>query len=104
MCGIGSFVSEHAIKFEDLVETTDDAALQEQLRRDPQVKVDVKGIRMRDEGASRRAPGEGLQDRRLDFQEATALQRIPHGADNRNPLPRHLARLRTDDQIDITLP
>ncbi|CKT52966.1 Uncharacterised protein [Mycobacterium tuberculosis] len=41
MRGIGSFVSEHSIKFEDLVETTHDAALEEQFRRDPQVQIDV---------------------------------------------------------------
>src|SRR5581483_6780880 len=55
MRGIGSFVSEHTIKFEDLVETADDAALEEQFRCNPQVEIDVQGIGMRDERPSRRA-------------------------------------------------
>ena len=57
MRGIGSFVSEHPIKFEDLVEPTNDAALQEQFRRDPKVQIDVEGIGVGDERPGRCAAG-----------------------------------------------
>lgn len=59
---------------------------------------------MGDERPGRRATGQRLQDRRLDFEEAAAFQRVPYRADDGNPLPRVPARVRVDDQVDVTLP
>src|SRR4051812_37695298 len=95
MGGIGPFVSEHPIKFEDLVETTDDAALEEQFRCYPQVEVYVEGIGMGDERPGRCAPGQRLQHWRLDFEKAAPLEGGPYCADDRDALKRHRPRLRT---------
>ncbi len=87
MRGIRAFVSEVPIQLEDLVETTDHAALQEQFRRDAQVQIGVERIGVRHEGPGRGPAGQRLQHRRLDFEETAALQRRTHRAHHRDPLP-----------------
>ena len=104
MGGIRAFVSEHSIYFEDPVETTDDAALEEQFRRDPQVQIDVESIGMRDERPRRRATRQRLQHRRFDFEKPPPFECVAYRADHGDSLPRHRAGLGTDDQVDVALP
>lgn len=46
MCGIGFFVLEYLIKFEDFVEIIYDVVFEEQFWCDLQVQIDVQGIGM----------------------------------------------------------
>ena len=104
MRGIRTFVSEHPIQLENLLETADEATLEEQLRRDPQVQVGIERIGVGDERPRGRAAGQRLQHRRLDLKEAAPLQRRTHRAYHRDPLAGDGAGLRTHDEIDIALP
>ncbi len=104
MCGIRTFVSKVPIQLEDLLETADQTALEEQLRSDTQIQVGVERIRVRDERPGSRAAGQGLQHRRLDLEEPAPLQRRAHRPHHRDALPGDGARLGTHDQVDVALP
>ncbi len=103
MRGIDTFVAKVPIQLENPVKTTDDAAFEEQFRRNPQVQINVERIGMGDERPRRRAAGQRLQHRRLDFEEAAPFQRGTNRPHHRDPLPRDTARLRAHDEIDVAL-
>ena len=104
MCPIRTFVSEHSIQLEDLVETAHEATLQEQFRGDAQVQIRVERIGVGDERPGGGAAGQRLQHRRLDFEKAAPFQRGPHRTHHGDSLASNGAGLRTHDQIDVALP
>ncbi|SHS97489.1 Uncharacterised protein [Mycobacteroides abscessus subsp. abscessus] len=103
MCGIRAFISEYPVEFENLVETPDECLFQEKFRRNTQIQVDIKRVRMRNEGACGSTSGEGLQDRRLQLQEVTAVHSVTNSAHHRDTLSRDLARLGSHDEIHVAL-
>ena len=103
MGGIGAFVTKYPVEFEDFLQTAHHTALEEQLRRDPQVEVGVEGVGVRDERPGRRAPGQCLQHRRLDLEEAAPFQAVADRADDGDPLAGNRAGLRANDEVDVAL-
>ena len=103
MCRIRAFIAEHPIQLENPVEPTDDAPLEKEFRRDPQVQIGVEGIGVRDERPRGGTAGQGLQHRCLHLQETPALQRRAHCPHHRNALPGDRAGLRAHDQVDVAL-
>ena len=65
-----AFVAEVAADLEHLVDAADEQALEIKLERDAQIKIAAERVVMRDERLRRRAAGNGLHHRRLDFHEA----------------------------------
>ncbi len=102
--GPDALVAEGAADLEDTLETTDHEALQVELRRDPEVEVEVEGVVMRDERTRQRAAGDGMEDRCLDLDEAALLQPAPREADDAAAREEDVARLGVRPQIDVTLP
>ena len=103
--GVGALVAEVAVDLEDLLDPADDAALEEQLRRDPQVQVHVERVHVRHERPRRGAAGQHLQHRRLDLEEAAVggTTRAASGRRRRACAPISRA-CRPHDQVDVPLP
>ena len=87
----------------DALQAADHQALQIQLGRDAQVKIDIERVVMRDEGPRRGAAVNGLQHRRLHFQEAARFQLAAQRRDDLRARDEHLADFGIGDQIEITL-
>ncbi len=104
MCRIRALVAEVAIQLEDLVETADDAALEEQFRRDTQVEIRVQGIGMGDERPRGGATGQRLQHGGLDLEEPAALEGRPDGTHDGDAGPGDIAGGRPHDQVHVALP
>ena len=96
-------VAEVAVDFVHALEATDDEALQVQLRRDAQEQVAVERVVMRDEWPRRRAAGDRLQHRRLDLDEALAVEEAADEAHDAGADAEGLAHLGVHDQVDIAL-
>ena len=103
MSGVDALVAEVAVDLEDLLDTADDATLEEQFRRDTQVQVDVEGVGVRDERASCRAAVQRLQHRRLDLEEAAALECVTQRTDDSDALAGVVPSLGANDQIRVAL-
>src|SRR5690606_40755504 len=76
MRGVTALIPEVAVDLEDLLDAADHTALQVQLRSDAQVELHVERVRMRGEWPSGRTTVQGLQHRRLDLGESTAVKRV----------------------------
>src|SRR5215469_7646521 len=74
-----------------------------QLRCDPEVKIDIEGVVMSDEGLGRGAAGNAVQHRRLDLQKATLVQQPPERADDAAAVAQRGSALLIDDKIDVAL-
>ena len=86
---VGALVAEVPVDLEDPVQAADDAPLEEQLRRDAQVQVEVERVHVRAERPRGRAAVHRLQHRRLDLEEAAG------GAARRAAVDITVARWRT---------
>ena len=98
-----SFVAEIAANLEDTVVTADQHALQIKLQRYAQHEIDAQRVVVRLERTGRRAAGDVLQNRSFDFEKIAVFEKA---ANMRNDLrARHeaIARLRVDDEVEITL-
>ena len=75
-----------------------------QLGRDPQVQLQVVGV---DVGLERAGVGpavDELEDRRLDLDEATGVQRVADAADHGRARVGDVACLGPHDQVDVARP
>jgi len=102
--GVGALVAEVAVDLEDPVDTADDAALEEQFRRDAQEEVHVEGVGVGDERASRGAAVQRLQHRGLDFEEISVAQEGAQLGHHLDAGAGDLPGLGADDEVDVALP
>ncbi len=98
-----AFVAEVAVDLVHALQPAHDQTLQVKLRCHAQVQVQVQGVVVRGERLGRRAAGDVMHHRRLDFQEATGIEPLADGTDDARALDEDLARFRRDDQVDIPL-
>ncbi len=85
-------------------EAADGQALEIQLRRDPQIQVEVERVVMRHERARQRASRDRLHHRRLDFEEPAVVQELPNRRHDARARLEHLPGLGIDDQVEVPLP
>src|ERR1700710_1298824 len=104
MRGIGPLVTKHSIQLEDLLETSDQAPFEEQLRRDPEEQVRIESIGVRHEWPRGGTACERLQDWSFDFEETSPLQCGTYGSHHCDPLPCDGPGLPSHDQADVPLP
>src|SRR6185437_10505044 len=74
-----------------------------QLRRDAQIELEVERVVMRVEGLGRGAAGNGVQHRRLDFEEAALDEDAADRGDDAAAAPQGLAALLAHDEIEVAL-
>ena len=55
-------------------------------------------------GRAAAPPASVCKHRGFDFEKPAAFQSAAYRADDGDPLPRHRARLRAHDQVDVALP
>src|SRR4030095_8189055 len=94
-------VAEDPADLVDALEPADDQALQIQLGRDAQVEIALERLVMRDEGARRRAAGDRVEDRRLDLEEALAVEDPADRLDDRRARLKALPRAFVRPEVDI---
>ena len=94
-------VAEVLADLVDPLEPPDDAALEVELGRDPQVEVAIEGVVVGDERPRRGAAVERLEDRRLDLDEAVVVERAPQRRDDLRPRQEERARLLVADQVEL---
>ena len=75
-----------------------------QLDGDAEVELHVEGVVVGDERLGQCTAGDGVEDRRLDLDEATLLQPAPHETEQPAAHEKDAARLRRHPQIDVALP
>ncbi len=103
MGGVDAFVAEVAVDFEHAVDAADEAALEEQFRRDAQVEVQVEGVHVRGERTCRGAAVHGLQHRGLDLEEVVVGEGLAQGGDGLGTVAHHVADLLVRDHADVRL-
>ncbi len=102
--GRHALVAEIAIDLVHAFEAADHQPLEIQLRRDAQVHVHVERVVMRLERPRRRAARDGLQHRRLDFEEVHRVEEIAQVAQDAVARDEDAAALLVDDEIHVALP
>jgi hypothetical protein len=83
--------------------SADDEALEVELERDAQRHVEVERVEVGRERARRRAAVDRLQHRRLDLDEAVAVQHVADGAHDRGAVGHHPAAVGVHDEVDVAL-
>jgi hypothetical protein len=102
--GVDALVAEDAADLEDPVDAADDEPLEVELERDAQRHVEVERVEVGRERPGRRAAVHRLQDRRLDLDEAVAVQHVAHGPHDGGAVVHHPAAVGVDDEVDVALP
>ena len=97
-----AFVAEIAVDLVHAVHAADDQPLQVKLRRDAQVQIGVERVVVGDERLGHRAAGDGMHHRRLDFDEAVAVEETPHRLHDLRAFDEHLAHIGIHRQINVT--
>ncbi len=77
--------------------------LQVELGRDPQVEVAVERVVVGDERPRQGAAVDRLQDRRLDLDEAVAVEQAPDLRDHLGPGDEGLAHVGVGDQVELAM-
>ena len=85
------------------LEPADDEPLEVQLGRDAEVEVAVELVVMRHERPRERAAVARLEHRRLDLDEALAVEVGANRADDARAQHERLARLLVDEQVEVAL-
>src|SRR5205085_8559652 len=99
-----ALVAEVLPQLVDPLEAADDQALEVELGRDPQVVVGVERVVVRDERLREAAAVARLEDRRLDLEEALAVEvAADRGHDARAELELG-ARLLVHQQVEVAAP
>jgi len=101
--GADALVAEVAVDLVDAVEAADYQPLQIKLRRDAQKEIEIKSVVMRGEGTCRRAAGDLLHHRRLDFEIAATVEELAQGFQSFCPLDEDLAAFEVDEEVHIAL-
>ncbi len=102
--GRHAFIAEVAVDLVDAFEAADHQPLEIQLRRDAQEHVHVERVVMRLEGPRGGAARDGLQHRRLDFEEIHRVEKIAQVAQHAVAGDEDVAALLVDDEVHVTLP
>ncbi len=100
---VDAFVAEVTVDFEHAVDAAHEAALEEELRCDAQVEVQVEGVHVRGEGACGRTAVHGLQHRRLHLEEVVVVERAAQRRDCLGAVAHHVADLLVGDHADVRL-
>ena len=103
MGGVNAFVTEVTVDFEHAVDAADEAALEEQFRRDAQVQVKIERVHMRGERTSRSTAVHGLQHRSLNFEEVVIGEGLAQGSNSLRAVAHHVADLLVGDHADVRL-
>jgi hypothetical protein len=98
---VDPLVAESPAQLEHPLHSTDAQPLQIELRRDPQVQVEVVAVDVGHERASRGTAVNLLQDRGLDFQKALGAQGFSDGAQHIAASRDQFARFGVDGQVDV---
>ena len=98
-----AFVTEIPVDFEHALEAADNQPLQIKLGRDAQEHLHVERVVMRDERLGRRAAGNRMQHRRLDFHEVRLRHEVADRRERLRARDERLARFRRHDQVDVAL-
>ena len=99
--GGDALVAKIAIYLEHLFEAAHHQALEVQLRSDPQVHVESKGMVVGTEGAGDGASGQALHHWRLDLEKAALYEEGADESDNAAPSPKRLAGGLAGDEVEI---
>jgi hypothetical protein len=101
--GRDALVAEVAVDLVDLLQAADHQALEVQLGRHAQVEIQIERVVVGDERPGRRAAGDVVHHRRLDFEKTARVEEVPDGAHDLGAAHEGLAHFRVDDQVDIAL-
>ncbi len=101
--GGDALVAEDGADLVHAVEAADDQALEVKLGGDAQVEVAVEGVVVGDEGAGGGAAGRGLEDGRLDLQEAALVQEAADGGDDAAAQAEEVSHLGVGDEVEVAL-
>ena len=99
-----ALVPEVPAQLVDALEPADDQALEVELGRDAQVEVGVELVRVRHERIGEGAAVAGLEDRRLDLEEAVLVEVAADRGDHARPQLEVGARLVVHQQVEVALP
>ena len=99
-----ALVTEVLRQLVDLLEPADDQALEVELVGDPQVEVGLELVRVRHERLCEAAAVARLEDRRLDLEEAFAVEVGAHGADDPRAHDREPPRVLVHQQVEVPAP
>ena len=103
VAGVDALVAEVAAELEHLLVAADDEALQVELGRDAQRQVDVEGVGVGLEGAGDGAAGLGLEDGRLDLDEALGLELLAQGGDDGDAGVEDLLGGGVGDEVELAV-
>ena len=98
-----AFVAEVAVEFENFRKATNEQTLEEKLGRDAQGEWHGESIVIGLEGTCRCATGDVLEHRRLDFEEATILEKSANFRDHEDAFDENIGRLRVAHEVEVTL-
>ena len=98
-----ALVAEVLAELVHALEPADDEPLEVELRRDAQVEVALELVVMRHERPRRSAAVARLQHRRLDLDEALAVEVGPDRRHDARAQHERLARLLVDEQVEVAL-
>ena len=98
-----ALVAEVLAELVDALEPADDQPLEVELGRDAEIEVAVELVVVRDERTRERAAVARLQHRRLDLDEALAVEVGADGGDDARPEHEVGARLLVDEQVEVAL-
>ena len=103
MGGVNAFVTEVTVDLEHAVDAADQAALEEQFRRDTQIQVKVECVHMRGERTCGGTAVHGLQHRSLDLEEVVIGEGLAQGSNSLRAVTHHIAHLLVGDHADVRL-
>ena len=103
MCAVHTLVAEVLTKLVNTVEATHDEALEVELGSYSHIEIGIESIVMRDEGSRRSTTRDGLQDGCLHLHVAVRVEELTHSGHNLGTLNEHLADVRVNHQVNITL-
>jgi hypothetical protein len=98
-----ALVAEHLAHVVDVLHPTDDAAVEKQLDRDPQVEVAVERVVVRRERPRAGAAGERLQGRRFDLDELPLSEPFANREHDLVALDEQVARLGVGHQVELAV-
>ena len=101
MLGRDAFVAEVAIDLVHAVHAAHHQPLQVKLGRDAQIKVHVERVVVGDEWLGHRAAGDGMHHRRLDLDEAVAVEEAPHRLHDFGALQKDLAHVGIHGEVNV---
>ena len=99
-----TLVAEIAVDLVHALEAAHDQALQEELRRDAQVHVQVERVVMSHERTCHGTARYDLHHRRLDFHEVQCVEEAPQVLDDPRSRAEHRPALLVYDQVHVALP